>query len=141
MQYNAAVTDWNKYTGGGSGLETEFERWDSAKLDKYNIDAGDYNHSNVASRPLILFDMYSKSKEPFLTVIRLWDNATDNLLCSKYDPINIGSGEVGMTNETNDDTSTCTSTYSGSASKEKKSKNTVEESAVGLQYVIKSIKK
>ena len=38
--YKAALTEWNKVTGGGSGLDTEFERWaeDKEKFDKYGID-------------------------------------------------------------------------------------------------------
>ena len=37
-----------------------------------------------------------KNKELYLTVICLWDNKIDNLLCAKYFPIHIGKGEVGM---------------------------------------------
>ena len=107
--YKSTLEDWNKGTGGGSVLETEFERWadDKEKFDKYNVHAEDYDHTDVDNRPLILFNLYSKSKEPVLTVIRLWDNAIDNLLCAKYYPIHIGGGEVGMNNDLGggDDTS------------------------------------
>ena len=27
MSYKAALNEWHKGTGGGSGLETEFEQW------------------------------------------------------------------------------------------------------------------
>ena len=95
MLCKSALNDWNKGAGGGSGLETEFETWDEEKYTKYNFDKDLYDHTDVSSRPLILFDLYAKSKEPFLTVIRLWDNNAGNILCSKSNPINIGSGEVG----------------------------------------------
>ena len=39
-------------------------------------------------------------------MIRLWDNEIDNILCSRYDPISIGNGEVGVSNEVQDDNST-----------------------------------
>ena len=40
--------------------------------------------------------MYAKNKEPYLTVIRLWDNMPDNLLCAKYDAHFISTGEIGI---------------------------------------------
>ena len=89
--YKAALNDWNKGTGGGSGLDTEFETWDKNKFSKYNVDLPNYNHTNIAERPLILFHLYAKTKEPYLTVIRLWDKSVDNILCSKYDPIDIAT--------------------------------------------------
>ena len=71
MSYKAALNEWHKGTGGGSGLETEFEQWRDGKIEKYGIDHDDYDHTDVDSRPLVLFNLYSKSKEPYLTVIRL----------------------------------------------------------------------
>ena len=58
--YKASLIEWNKGTGGGLGLETEFERWDDDKFEKYGIDPDEYDHTNVQDRPLILFAMYSK---------------------------------------------------------------------------------
>ena len=69
VQYKAALHEWNKGTGGGSGVATAFEQWDESKLDKYSVDIDDYDHTNIASRPLILFDLYTKGSEPYLTVI------------------------------------------------------------------------
>ena len=103
MSYKAALNEWHKGTGGGSGLETEFEKWADDKFEKYGIDHDNYDHTNVESRPLVLFNLYSKSKEPYLTVIRLWDNQVQNLLCAKYDPIFLGTGEVGMNVARGDD--------------------------------------
>ena len=143
--------EWNKGTGGGSGLETEFERWadDVEKFDKYGINLSDYDHTDMENRPLILFNLYTKNKEPYLTVIRLWDNKIDNLLCAKYFPIHIGKGEVGMDDDmwADDDASlasrsatsrsnTCSST---SSKKSRKRKNDLNETAIGLTEVMKSI--
>ena len=61
MLYKTALNDWNKGTGGRSGLETEFETWDEEKYNKYNIDKDLYDHTDISSRPLVLFDQYSKS--------------------------------------------------------------------------------
>ena len=83
VSYKAALHSWNKGTGGGSGVITEFEKWDSDKLNTYNIDRDNYDHTDISSRPVILFDLYAKSKEPYLTIICLWDKQIDNLLCSK----------------------------------------------------------
>ena len=62
MLYKAALNEWHKGTGGGSGQETEFERWDEDKFDKYGIDVEDYDHTDVEARPLVLFNLYSKNK-------------------------------------------------------------------------------
>ena len=132
--YKSALGDWNKGTGGGSGLETEFEKWDQDKFTKYKISKENYDHSNISTRPLILFDLYSRSKEPFLTVICLWDNAIGNILCSKYDPVKIGSGEVGMLNNDN-----CSSSLSHSSVGKKRKANALEVS-LELKDAIKSIK-
>ena len=125
----------HKGTGGGSGLETEFEKWADDKFEKYGIDHDNYDHTNVESRPLVLFNLYSKSKEPYLTVIRLWDNQVQNLLCAKYDPIYIGTGEVGMNDDSMDDNSS-----SNSSIRSKKRKGAVTESALNLGEVLQSIK-
>ena len=43
------MVEWNKGTGGGSGLETEFERWadDKEKFDKYGINIDKYDHTDI----------------------------------------------------------------------------------------------
>ena len=101
--YKAALSQWYKGTCGGSGLETEFENWDVDKYTKYGIDGCNYDHTDVANHPLILFNMCAKSNEPFLAFIRLWDNVVDNILCVEYDPIYIGIGDVGMGDDSIDD--------------------------------------
>ena len=137
--YKVAVNDWNKGTGGGSGLETEFQRWDDAKFDKYGIDPNDFDHTIIIDRPLILFAMYSKTREPYLTVIRIWDNMVDNLLCAKYDPVQIGNGEVGMDGSMEDATSLTISSMGSSSTIERKRKRDLDHSVAGLNDVMKSI--
>ena len=83
---------------------------------------------------MVLFNLYAKSKEPYLTVIRLWDNQFKNLLCAKYDPICIGSGEVGMNDDMLDDNSSCTSSKIG-----RKRKAIATTSAFEVHDVLKSI--
>ena len=82
-----------------------------------------------------MFDLYAKSKLPFLTVIRLWDNDIGNILCSKYDPICIGSGEVGIDEESCSDISVLTT-----GKENKKRKAALLESTDVLKDVIKSLK-
>ena len=135
VSYKAALNDWHKGTGGGSGLETEFEKWADDKFEKYGIDHENYDHTDVSSRPLVLFDLYSKNKEPYLTVIRLWDNQVQNLLCAKYDPIFLGTGEVGMNVDRGDDSVNRTSPI-----RVKKRKGVVTDSALELSDVLTSIK-
>ena len=136
------MVEWNKGTGGGSGLETEFERWadDKDKFDKYGINIDEYDHTDIDNRPIILFNLYSKNKEPYLTVIRLWDNTIDNLLCAKYYPIHIGHEEVGMDEDVCSDNHSMNSAAASTSSKRwKKRKGGATESAIGLQDVMKSI--
>ena len=88
-----------------------------------------YNHTDVASRPIVLFHHYSKGKVPWLTVIRMWDKVSDYLLSSKHDPLDIGSGEVGFEDTTcinarnrhgsSSDLSTCTSSRKQKVKKKK----------------------
>ena len=84
----------------------------------------------------MLFDIYTKAKEPFLTVIRLWDNMSDNILCAKYNPLSVGEGEDGM------ECSTLgimdSSTVATSPSSSRKQKNT-NDPAVGIKDVMKSM--
>ena len=66
------------------------------KLEKFNIDLENYDHTDVAARPAILINGYCKNRVPYLTTIHLWDKLSDYLLSSKYDPVKIGLGEGGF---------------------------------------------
>ena len=93
-EYKAMLYKWYKGTGGGSGEKTMFQDWSEEKMDRYDVIAEDYDHSNVKDRPSILIDSYSKKK--YLTVIFLWDEERDYILGSKYNPLSIGIGEAGI---------------------------------------------
>ena len=95
-QYKVMITKWFLGTGGGDGRSTFFENWDDAKFEKYNIDPDEYDHTNMSERPSILINNYHTNKNPYLTMIYLWDEKVDFLLSSRYDPLNAGSGEAGM---------------------------------------------
>ena len=95
-QFRNMITKWFLGTGGGDGRSTLFENWDAVKLEKYDIDPEEYDHTNMASRPSILIDKYHTHKTPYLTMIYLWDEKVDFLLSSKYDPLDAGTGEAGM---------------------------------------------
>ena len=112
VSYKAALKDWHKGPGGGPGIDAAFQSWGDDKLEKYDVDLETYDHTDVASRPIVFFQNYSKNKIPFLTVIRMWDKVSDYLLSSKHDPLTIGSGEVGFEDENNDNPPNC----SGSSS-------------------------
>ena len=96
VMYKAALKEWNKGTGGGPGIDAAFQSWDDEKLEKYNVDVNTYDHTDIASRPTVLFQFYTNKKVPFLTVVRMWDKLSDYLLSSKHDPLSIGSGEIGF---------------------------------------------
>ena len=85
---------WYKGTGGGSGNSIMFIDWSVEKKDKYDIIVEEYDHVDVNGRPSVLIDNYSRKK--YLTIIFLWDELTDMLLCSKYDPFKMGKGEAGF---------------------------------------------
>ena len=91
--YKTTLRNWYKQTGGGSGLITEFESWDSSKLEKDNIDIETYDHSDLSSRPPLLIHLYAKQKQPYITFIHIWDSKFKYILSSRYDPIDIGEGE------------------------------------------------
>ena len=61
----------------GDGRSTLFENWDAVKLEKYDINPDEYDHTNMASRPSILIDNYHTHKTPYLTMIFLWDEKVD----------------------------------------------------------------
>ena len=100
-EYKAMLYKWYKGTGGGSGDKTMFQDWSEEKLDKYDVIAEEYDHSNVKDRPSVLIDNYSKKK--YLTIIFLWDEEKDYILGSKYNPFSIGIGEAGI-NDKDDST-------------------------------------
>ena len=100
-EYKAMLYKWYKGTGGGSGDKTMFQDWSEEKLDKYDVIAEEYDHSNVKDRPSVLIDNYSKTK--YLTIIFLWDEEKDYILGSKYNPFSIGIGEAGI-NDKDDST-------------------------------------
>ena len=98
-QFRNMITKWFLGTGGGDGRSTLFENWDAVKLEKYDIDPDEYDHTNMASRPSILINKYHTHKTPYLTMIYLWDEKVDFLLSSKYDPLDAGTGEAGINDE------------------------------------------
>ena len=85
-----------KGTGGAPGLAIFFEGWNDSKLEKYYVNMDTYDHIYRRSRPSIIFLGYCSQKTPYLAVINLWDKKSDYLLSSRYDPLNIGRGEVGL---------------------------------------------
>ena len=82
-QYKEILKDWHKGTGGGSGLISEFKTWDTTKFEKYNVDPDNYDHTEISSRPEILLNLYEKQREPYITLIHIWDNNLDMLLSLK----------------------------------------------------------
>ena len=97
--YKECLKLWNQGTGGRYFLDTMFETWSEEKLLKYHID-DDYDHTRVSERPSILMEGYTKKKK-YLTCIFMWDEKLDFLLSSRYEPLNIGVGEVGIRDEDN----------------------------------------
>ena len=96
-EYKAVLNKWHKGTCGGPGLSIYLESWSTEKLDRYNIDLNQYDHTIVINRPAILFDKYhNDNRKLYLTIIHLWDNISHNLLSSRYDPFQIKGGEIGV---------------------------------------------
>lgn len=56
---------WHKDTGDRPGLATLLKGWSDAKLDKYDVNIDEYDHSNCGSRPSILFAGYCTKKSTF----------------------------------------------------------------------------
>ena len=98
---------------------------------KYNYDPETYDHTDVASRPIILFQGYTKNRVPFLTVIRMWDEACDFLLSSKHDPLTIGSGEIGFDEGTTTEDLQTASVTSSPDKVRRKRKNTLSDNSKG----------
>ena len=84
-EYKEYIVQWHKGTSGGSGLSSKFESWSKEKLDKFDIDPEIYDHTDVAARPSILMEGYTK-KNPYLTAIFMWDITLDHILFTKYVP-------------------------------------------------------
>ena len=140
-QYKAVLKDWFKGTGGGSGLSSQFETWDTSKYEKYGIDPDNYDHTDVSSRPVILMNMYCKQAEPYITLIH---KKTSMLLSSKYDPLRIGSGEPGMSQSvsmTNTSSITTSSITSSSTSNRNKRKNRHEKQTYEINEVLGTMMK
>ena len=64
ITYKAALKDWHKGTSGGLGIDAAFESWGEDEFAKYEIDLETYDHTNVVSRPVVLFHNYSKERIP-----------------------------------------------------------------------------
>ena len=135
VQYKGCLKEWFKRTGGGSGLATEFESWDEAKLEKYKVDLTTYDHTDLAARPAILMNLYVKQKEPYVTFIHIWDTKTDHLLSSRYDPLNIGDGEPGMTS------SSCATKSSSKGNKRGSRKRTSDDAQNEMKDVLNTVLK
>ena len=137
--YKTVLSDWHKGTGGGSGVSTLFEGWLDKKLDKYDIDPDEYNRTDVTNCLEILFSGYTKHRLPYITIINLWDKASDYFLSSRHNLLKIGTGEPGM----GDDTTTITvfSGSIGSVSKSKKSrvKNRKDSDELAAEGMTKSV--
>ena len=105
-----------------------FEGWSDEKLQHYDVDPETYDYTDISSRPAILLANYCTQRTPYLTVIHIWDKMSDYLLSSRHSPLDIGRGEVGLT-DTN--SITRTSTPSG--------KERIPPPPKGLDDVIKSV--
>ena len=92
----------------------------------------------MANRLAIQFSGYTKHSVPYITIVHLWDKASDYLLSSRHDPLKIGTGEPGM----GDDMTaiTVSSGSIGSASKKKKSrvKNRKDSNELDVEGMMKS---
>ena len=82
VMYKAALKDWNKGTGSGPGINAAFQSWNEEKFDIYDVDVQIYNHTDIHSCPIVLFQNYTTNKILFLTVIPMWDKLSDYILYS-----------------------------------------------------------
>ena len=145
-QYKAMITKWFMGTGGGDGRSTFFENWDEAKLDKYAIDPEEYDHTNMAERPSILIENYHNHRNPYLTMIYLWDEKVDFLLSSRYDPLTAGTGEAGMRIDDDESISELSTTASSAKKRSprkvkrngKKDDGGINESMLAIVNLLKS---
>ena len=95
QEYKEVLHEWNKGTGGGTGLQDKFKTWSEEKLNKYDIDPLVYDHCDIASMPMILIEDCAKRKS-YLTIIFMWDVKKEHILSSKYTPARKGRNEVGL---------------------------------------------
>ena len=68
----------------------------------------------MTERPSILIDNYHTHRQPYLTMIFLWDERVSFLLSSRYDPLKASTGEAGMGNGDDDADDTSMSGLSNS---------------------------
>ena len=57
-KYKGTLNSWYKGTGGGPGLDIDFQSWSQDKLNKCDIDLETYEHTEVGKRPAVLFNNY-----------------------------------------------------------------------------------
>lgn len=62
--YKDVMTLWFKGTEGGIRATEIFEGWSDVELDKYDIDAGEYDHNNITSRIIVMIQGYSEQRTP-----------------------------------------------------------------------------
>ena len=121
-KYKALIHQWHKGTGGGPGLDMYFESWSQEKRDKYDIDLDTYDHTIVTNRPAICIENYNQDvvKQPYLTIIHMWDEMSINLLSSKYDPFVKEAGEIGMRSSSEEELNTESASSSTPSTSRKK---------------------
>ena len=139
QMYKTILSDWHKGTGGGSGVSTLFEGWSDEKLEKHNIDLDEYDHTDVANCPAILLSGYTKHRVPYITIIHLWDKASDYLLSSRHDPLKIGNGEPGMGDDTTAVTFSSGSVASASVKTKASWKNRKHSNDLAVEGMMKSV--
>ena len=141
VQYKACLKEWHKGTGGGSGLAIEFESWDKCKFEKYSVNPDDYDHTDISSRPPILMNLYAKQKQPYVTLIYLYDKKSNHLLSSRYDPIKIGMGEPGISCKTSNTNTSSITSPSVSTSNTKRKRQNPEKATAELADVMNTMMK
>ena len=100
-----------------------FESWDDEKLKKYNITVDDYDHIDVAERPSILINNYHTHRQPYFTMICLWDERVNFLLSSRYDPLKVETGKAVMQNDDDEDDTSSLGLSSAYSSAKRRSPN------------------
>ena len=120
-------------------MATEFEGWSDAKLERYDIDIDNYDHTDVSSRPAVLINGYCKQRIPYLTAIHLWDKSSDYLLSSRHDPLKIGLGEGGFDGINEEHCNTSDSSPASKRRVRKAKKMSTEPSPTGIAAIMKSV--
>ena len=62
--YKACLKDWFKGTGGGPGIDKAFESWNDEMRSKYDYNPDTYDHTDVASRPILNISRIHKEYGP-----------------------------------------------------------------------------